>query len=486
MQCASDRHPVSIIVMSKDSTRSSGAGDDGYVAYGSNDPEYLLRAITRAANRSDSMLEMYRECAPHLCEFIGSVAIRLYGVDNAKLVSPLDGNYFAPSVDPHLQDYLKRNAPTQTHEALHARLDANTNCVCWATVPGSTTALTVHGVNSVLWGVVALDGAIRAAFEFFRLDGQDHEHATLRRIEAVLAETLPVVRRELRLTSSPSTRVAESAIAAGQTTALEHNVAEVFHDILNFTTAVNHATEFVSEMLRHSRGRDLADNTTSLLNRRDDIATYLALDPAGKMILPDLVEAAKSLAKERTATLEAVKTIADCTNDMKDIIEQTQNPGVVNRAAESVDLGKLCDLVLTLNSSAGRGIAIERRYGNHTVVRTNKTKLMRILNHLILNAQESIKEKSGSDGIIQITTAELRRDSARLIVRDNGVGITHPNLEQIFEFGFTTKEDGFGYGLHASATLIQELGGTIEARSNGVGEGAEFQITIPITKGEAS
>ncbi|HEO1347682.1 TPA: ATP-binding protein, partial [Legionella pneumophila] len=54
------------------------------------------------------------------------------------------------------------------------------------------------------------------------------------------------------------------------------------------------------------------------------------------------------------------------------------------------------------------------------------------------------------------------------------------NLDRIFSFGFTTKKNGHGFGLHCSAIYARDLGGTLYAESNGNGKGAQFVLDLPI------
>jgi signal transduction histidine kinase len=73
-----------------------------------------------------------------------------------------------------------------------------------------------------------------------------------------------------------------------------------------------------------------------------------------------------------------------------------------------------------------------------------------------------------------------RRDALKLIYEDNGTGIPRENKQRIFSGGFTTGK-GTGLGLKLVKELVEAYGWTIE--ENGVpGEGARFQITIPMLK----
>jgi sensor histidine kinase regulating citrate/malate metabolism len=65
-------------------------------------------------------------------------------------------------------------------------------------------------------------------------------------------------------------------------------------------------------------------------------------------------------------------------------------------------------------------------------------------------------------------------------VSDNGIGISPENITKIFSFGFTTKKDGHGFGLHNSANISKELGGSLEAESDGLNKGSMFILKIPL------
>ena len=63
-------------------------------------------------------------------------------------------------------------------------------------------------------------------------------------------------------------------------------------------------------------------------------------------------------------------------------------------------------------------------------------------------------------------------------MQDSGVGIEQGVLRRLFEFGFTTKKDGHGFGLHTSAILAKELAGELAAFSDGPGQGARFVLRL--------
>ncbi len=63
---------------------------------------------------------------------------------------------------------------------------------------------------------------------------------------------------------------------------------------------------------------------------------------------------------------------------------------------------------------------------------------------------------------------------------DDRIGISSGHLAQIFSFGFATKEDGYGFGLHLSALAASEMNGSLSAFSDGEGTGATFVLEVPL------
>ena len=84
--------------------------------------------------------------------------------------------------------------------------------------------------------------------------------------------------------------------------------------------------------------------------------------------------------------------------------------------------------------------------------------------------------------VILLRLYPVDEQSVVLEVRDNGMGMNSTILQQIFVFGFTTKQDGHGFGLHNAANLTTEMNGTLVAESLGEGHGTIFRLQLPIVK----
>lgn len=107
-------------------------------------------------------------------------------------------------------------------------------------------------------------------------------------------------------------------------------------------------------------------------------------------------------------------------------------------------------------------------------------RLSQVLSGLLSNAAKYTPR----GGHIELAAA---REGAgvRVSVRDNGLGIPPEKREAIFQmFGrldrsLETGYVGLGIGLTLVKALVEMHGGTIEVRSEGVGEGSEFRVWLP-------
>ena len=105
----------------------------------------------------------------------------------------------------------------------------------------------------------------------------------------------------------------------------------------------------------------------------------------------------------------------------------------------------------------------------------DRARLLEVLVNLITNARESLCEAGSRTTYNPIVTRRRFDDRVRIEIIDNGRGIAPGNLAQLFREGFTTKAHGHGFGLHFCAVAIKEMGGSISARSEGVGDGRHIR-----------
>jgi signal transduction histidine kinase len=112
----------------------------------------------------------------------------------------------------------------------------------------------------------------------------------------------------------------------------------------------------------------------------------------------------------------------------------------------------------------------------------DEMRMAQVVSNLLTNAA-----KYGHEGGKIEVTVTCEGGILHLSVRDYGIGIGPEKLDTIFGLCVRTeraakKADGMGVGLAMVRAIVELHGGHVSAKSNGVEQGAEFLVTIPITE----
>jgi CheY-like chemotaxis protein len=115
------------------------------------------------------------------------------------------------------------------------------------------------------------------------------------------------------------------------------------------------------------------------------------------------------------------------------------------------------------------------------VVHGDPARLAQVVANLLSNAAKY----TPSEGSVEIQ-ARAEEGQAVITVRDNGVGIPRHLLPSIFDSfvqgprSRDRSEGGLGLGLAIVKTLVELHGGSVGARSDGAGGGAELTVRMPL------
>jgi signal transduction histidine kinase len=192
---------------------------------------------------------------------------------------------------------------------------------------------------------------------------------------------------------------------------------------------------FYGELLKASAGQE---------ESREDVEVILRHTRQAQKVLRDLLDFVRP------------KKGADGICDLAAVARRTAGVFQAQASAEGV----------TLDVDAPAGMP---------EVRADITSLEQILSNLLINALDAVPS---SGGRIRVSTG-VEDGLAVLRVADNGPGIPPENLGRIFDPFFTTKEVGKGTGLGLAVVfgLVNDMGGSVEALSDG---GAEFIVRLPL------
>ncbi len=285
---------------------------------------------------------------------------------------------------------------------------------------------------------------------------------------------------------------AEAALAESQRRLIDASrmagMAEVasgvLHNVGNAFNSVNTSASLISDQLRGSRMPNLAKAVSLLEDNAAQLGRFLQEDTRGKQLPVYLGRLTRELLREREILVAETETLRTGIDHIKAVIAMQQNYAHASTLCEKLVLQEIIEEALVIASAALErgGVVVDRQFSPMPLILAARHRVLEILVNLINNAQQAIHSAQASDPRITFVTA-VEGPWVELRVRDNGMGISPENLQRIFSFGFTTKKEGHGFGLHNSALAAREMGGQLFARSDGPGLGAEFVLRLPVATG---
>ena len=285
-------------------------------------------------------------------------------------------------------------------------------------------------------------------------------------------------------------RQAEEALRFSQQKLLETSrlagMAEVatgvLHNVGNVLNSVNVSTGLVVEKLRRSKVSKLSKAAALLTARNGDLGDYLTHDPSGQKLPGYLTKLSQYLVEENTQLLSEVDLLARNIEHIKEVVAVQQSYAKVSGVFETLQAEHLVEDSIAMNIGAfeRHGVILERKYSPSPAVRVDRHRVLQILINLLRNAKYALDDVQRLDKRITVSIAPVGEKSVHVVVKDNGIGISQENLALVFSHGFTTRENGHGFGLHSGALAAQEMGGSLRAESLGVRRGAIFTLELPV------
>ncbi|HXC10323.1 MAG TPA: CHASE4 domain-containing protein [Steroidobacteraceae bacterium] len=255
----------------------------------------------------------------------------------------------------------------------------------------------------------------------------------------------------------------------------------VLHNLGNAMTPLGVRISKLGERLRDAPAADVelalaelaADRAPS--TRRADLEEFVRL---GCHELAAAVQDARSdvevVQRQATIVQTALSELMRSTRNAH-VVESVRLPDLVAQTLEIVPDSARQRLVVNTDESL-------RKVG---AVQVARTVLRLILQNLIINAADAVRDAGREKGILNFAAeiiVDAGSDQLHLHCKDDGVGIAADNLQRVFDKGFSTKsrETNYGIGLHWCANAIGALGGRIWAASEGPGRGASMHLLLPL------
>ncbi|XGI83958.1 response regulator [Halorutilales archaeon Cl-col2-1] len=156
---------------------------------------------------------------------------------------------------------------------------------------------------------------------------------------------------------------------------------------------------------------------------------------------------------------EALERVESIVNDVLDLARQGQTVGETDEVSLKETVRDAWRNVHTKDAS----VEIDDRLGT---VSADESRLREALENLFRNSVEH----GGDDVSIHVGSLE-----DGFYVEDDGEGISEDESEKIFDHGYTTTDEGTGFGLSIVESIVEAHGWEIDLESSSFG-GARFEI----------
>ena len=338
------------------------------------------------------------------------------------------------------------------------------------------------------WREAIQASVMHVEFRVLRPDGTTAYLDTL----ATMTEPRAGERRLVGITLDISERVA----AQQRERRLQKQVVEASHlsGMAEVATGVLHNVGNVLNSLGISASTARAHLQIEALERIERVAAMLDEHHSGRLassserwkLMPEYLRALSGqMRRDAEVVQHEIGAIDGHVQYLREIVQAQQSFARVGGAEEAVNVRELIEGALRLKSQELNGTSIIRDIDAVAEVWTERYKLLQIIVNFVTNACDAMAANASRERRMAVR-ARLADGELEIAVEDTGVGIPAELMQRIWEFGFTTKAHGHGFGLHSSAVAAQQLGGSVSAESPGAGKGARFAVKIPVRSERAA
>jgi signal transduction histidine kinase len=200
----------------------------------------------------------------------------------------------------------------------------------------------------------------------------------------------------------------------------------------------------------------------------------------------------KSILKEVSVSKRFKDDLAGYLDDMNSEIKRCMaiigdllsfsRGGISELFITEVDINEVLSQTINFIRNKGgvpKGIILSKRLSfSLPKIKTDLEKFRQVIFNVFKNAIEAVADRE--KGAIDISTC-LDGKYVKVLINDNGCGISRENLKKVFDPFFTTKpvDRGTGIGLFVSYSIMRNLRGDIIIEST-IGKGTEVTLLLPL------
>jgi signal transduction histidine kinase len=273
----------------------------------------------------------------------------------------------------------------------------------------------------------------------------------------------------------------DQLVTAARYAGMADIAASMLHNIGNALNSVRVSVGVLHEKLNQSRMSSLMDIVKMMQEHQQDLGQFIESDPKGKLIPEYLTKLAQIWEEDCDVISKEIFSLNHNIEIIHTIVTNQSTLTTTFEISQEVVVSDLVNEALTLNRYLFQNdyVQIVRDYSPIEPATLDKVKLLQVLTNLIKNGIEAMQGTPADHMKLTVRIKPLSEAHFIIQVKDIGHGILPENKGKIFTQGFTTKTNGHGIGLHASAIAIGEMGGKCTFDSEGEGQGATFSIILP-------
>jgi NO-binding membrane sensor protein with MHYT domain len=259
----------------------------------------------------------------------------------------------------------------------------------------------------------------------------------------------------------------------------------VLHSVGNVLNSLGVSAAMLQSRLKGSRVGNIERAARLISDQGPRLGEFFASDPRGKELPGYLRQLGEHLVTENRELCDEAQAVVTHVEHIGKIVAAQQTYARHGGSIEEIEVAELIEHALVVHFTTTTEVTVRRENRGVGKAMVDRHKLLQILGNLLSNSRHALRDRTQGPRELTVRLRALPPGFYAIDVEDTGVGIGAEAMKRLFEFGFTTKKEGHGFGLHASAILAKEMGGELTARSEGMNRGACFTLRLPVAAAEA-
>lgn len=267
----------------------------------------------------------------------------------------------------------------------------------------------------------------------------------------------------------------ESLITFANQAGLALENAKMYEELKSFSHQLEERVKIATEDLKRTQDKLIQSEKLAALGKLTAGIAHEIRNP-----LTSIKVLIHSLAEKITDTETKEKDI----KVIEDEIERVNQ--IINRFLDfarpkqpqfsPVDINQILEQTINLISGEVKeqNVVLNKELSSLLPIQADGKQMKQVFLNLFLNAIQAMPE----GGKLRIKT-DLKGQSIRIEIQDEGMGIPEEIKDKLFGPFFTTKEEGIGLGLSIVKRIIDDHKGSIKVR-NSHPKGTIFTIDLPI------